>query len=100
MTRSSDSLHNIRKYNGKNNIQISNGSNIPITTIGDIGPSFRHVFVSPRLSNSLFFVGKLVDNNRNVHFSWWLFCVRSGVEEGDHEGAKSGQIICIAIYCS
>ena len=69
MTRSTDWLHNLQKYTGKQNIQIANGSNLPITAIGDIGPSFRHVFVSPGLSTSLISIGQLVDNNCDVSFS-------------------------------
>ena len=69
MTGSTDWQHNLRKYTGKQNIQIANGSNLPITTIGDIGPSFRHVFVSPGLSTSLISVEQLVDNNCDVSFS-------------------------------
>lgn len=69
MTGSPTSLHNLRQYTGTQNIQIANGSNLPITAIGDIGPSFRHVFVSPGLSTSLISVGQMVDNNCHVHFS-------------------------------
>ena len=69
MTGSSASLHNLRQYTGTQNIQIANGSNLPITAIGDIGPSFRHVFVSPGLSTSLISVGQMVDNNCDVRFS-------------------------------
>ncbi|KAG6506114.1 hypothetical protein ZIOFF_031429 [Zingiber officinale] len=36
MTGSPDLLHNVRQYNGSQNIQIANGSNLPITAIGDI----------------------------------------------------------------
>ncbi|KAG6504525.1 hypothetical protein ZIOFF_036859 [Zingiber officinale] len=68
-TLSSNVLHNLQKYTDKQNIQIANDSNLPITTIGDIGPSFRHVFVSPGLSTSLISVGQLVDNNCDVNFS-------------------------------
>ena len=46
MSGSLDSLHNLRKYIGKQHIHIANGNNLPLTTIGDLGPSFRHVFVS------------------------------------------------------
>lgn len=69
MTGSPKWLHGLRKYTGKQQIQIANGSNLPITAIGDIGPSFRHVFVSPGLSTSLISVGQLVDTNCNVNFS-------------------------------
>ncbi|KAG6484973.1 hypothetical protein ZIOFF_053498 [Zingiber officinale] len=68
MTGSPDWLHNLQKYTCKQNIQIANGSNLLITAIGDIGLSFWHVFVSPRLSTSLISAGQLVDNNRDVNF--------------------------------
>ena len=64
-----DLLCNLREYSGTQNIQIANGSNLPITTIGDIGPSFPHVFVSPRLSANLISIGQMVDNNWDVHLS-------------------------------
>ncbi|KAG6493232.1 hypothetical protein ZIOFF_048209 [Zingiber officinale] len=57
MTGSPDLLHNVRQYNGSQNIQIANGSNLPITAIGDIGSSFSHVFISPGLSTNLISVG-------------------------------------------
>ncbi|CAL9057358.1 unnamed protein product [Musa banksii] len=69
MTGSPDSLHNLQQYTGTQNIQIANGNKLPITAIGDIGPSFRHVFVSPGLSTSLIFIGQMVDNNCDVQFS-------------------------------
>ncbi|KAI4313252.1 hypothetical protein L6164_026244 [Bauhinia variegata] len=68
-TGSPDLLHNLRQYTGTQNIQIANGSNLPIIVIGDIGSSFRHVFVSPGLSTSLISDGQLVDNNCDVSFS-------------------------------
>jgi hypothetical protein len=57
MTGSSDLLCNLREYSGTQNIQIANGSNLPIIAIGDIGPSFPRVFVSPKLSANLISVG-------------------------------------------
>ncbi|KAG6500755.1 hypothetical protein ZIOFF_040608 [Zingiber officinale] len=69
MTGSPDLLHNVRQYNGSQNIQIANGSNLPITAIGDIGSSFSHVFISPGLSTNLISVGQMVDNHCDVHFS-------------------------------
>ena len=69
MTGSSDFLQNLRPYTGCQNIQIANGSNLPITAIGDIGHSFRHVFVAPKLSTNLISVGQLVENHCDVHFS-------------------------------
>ncbi|KAI4331744.1 hypothetical protein L6164_016702 [Bauhinia variegata] len=69
MTGSLDLLHNLRQYTGTQNIQIANGSNLPITAIGDINSSFHHVFVSPGLSTNLISVGQLMDNNCDVSFS-------------------------------
>ncbi|CAA0824478.1 Unknown protein [Striga hermonthica] len=69
MTDSPKLLHNLRKSTGTQNIQVANGNNIPIIAIGDIGPSFRDVFVSPELSSNLISVGQLVDDDCEVHFS-------------------------------
>ena len=69
MTGSSNLLHNQRRYTGTQSIEVANGSNLSITAIGDIGPSFRHVFVAPGLSANLISVGQMVDNNCDVHFS-------------------------------
>ncbi|KAK0584121.1 hypothetical protein LWI29_007914 [Acer saccharum] len=69
MTRSSDTLCNVRPYHGSSQIQIANGSHLAINEVGDINPSFRDVYVSPGLSTSLISVDQLVDNNCDVHFS-------------------------------
>ncbi|KAF2285120.1 hypothetical protein GH714_037968 [Hevea brasiliensis] len=69
ITNSSSMLKNVRKYHGSTEIQIANGSNIPITKVGDLTPSFKNIFVSPKLSTKLISVGQLVDNNCDVHFS-------------------------------
>ncbi|XP_060185890.1 uncharacterized protein LOC132615322 [Lycium barbarum] len=50
-------------------IQVVNGSNLPITKIGDITPTVKNVFVSSKLSTSLISIGQLVDNNCDVNFS-------------------------------
>ena len=68
MTGTSDLLHNQRPYTGTQHIQVADGNNIPITTVGDISSFFRHVLVSPKLSTSLLSVGQMVDNNCDVHF--------------------------------
>ena len=68
MTNSPSILKNVRKYQGPSQIQIANGSNLPIAKIGDITLTFKNVFVSPKLSTSLISVGKLVDNNCHVIF--------------------------------
>ena len=69
MTNSSSLLKNVREYRGSSEIQTANGSNLPITKVGDITPVFRNVLVSPKLSASLISVGQLVDNKCDVHFS-------------------------------
>ena len=69
MTSSSDNLSNVRTYHGATNIQIANGTQLPIHAIGDINSSVKNVFVSPELSTSLISVGQLVDNNYDVRFS-------------------------------
>ncbi|KAK0597672.1 hypothetical protein LWI29_027447 [Acer saccharum] len=67
MTRSSNTLRNVRRYHGSSQIQIANGSHLAINEVGDINPSFRDVYVSLGLSTSLISVGQLVDNNCDVH---------------------------------
>ncbi|KAF2297227.1 hypothetical protein GH714_019667 [Hevea brasiliensis] len=57
MTNLSSMLKNVRKYQGSTEIQIANGSNIPITKVGDFTPSFKNIFVSPKLSTKLISVG-------------------------------------------
>lgn len=53
---------------------MANGSNLPITKVGDITQTFKNVFVSPKLSANLISVGQLVDENCDVKFSrnGWL----------------------------
>ncbi|KAG6503732.1 hypothetical protein ZIOFF_036056 [Zingiber officinale] len=67
MTSSLETLSNVKKYHG--NIQIANGSKLPIHAIGDMNPSIKDVLVSPELSISLISVGQLVDNDYDVQFS-------------------------------
>jgi hypothetical protein len=50
-------------------IQVANGSHLAINEVGDTNPSFRDVYVSPGLSNSLISAGQLVEKNCDVHFS-------------------------------
>lgn len=69
MTNSSGMLKNVCEYHGSSQIQVANGSHIPITKVRDIDPTFKNVFVSPKLSTSLILVGQLVDDNCDVHFS-------------------------------
>jgi len=70
MTNSSSVLKNMREYHGSSQIQVANGGHIPITKVGDITPTFKNIFVSPKLSTSLISVGQLVDVNCDVYFSY------------------------------
>jgi hypothetical protein len=69
MTRSSDTLCNVPPYHGSSHIQVANGSHLAINEVGDINHSFRDVYVSLGLCNSLISVGQLVEKNCDVHFS-------------------------------
>jgi hypothetical protein len=44
MTGSSAALHDVCKYDGKQHIQIADGSTLPITMVGNLGFSFTNVF--------------------------------------------------------
>ncbi|KAH0696313.1 hypothetical protein KY290_013671 [Solanum tuberosum] len=46
MTNSTSILKNVRKYQGPSQIHIANGSNLPITKVGDITPTFKNDQVS------------------------------------------------------
>ena len=69
MTNTIVRLSNIINYDGNLKINTANGSSLPISVVGDLSSSLTDVFVSPDLSTNLIFVGQLVDNNCNVHFS-------------------------------
>lgn len=69
MTSSLGLLKNIRPYHGSKYIKVVNGNNLSITIVGDITPTFNNTFVSPNLSDNLFSVGQLVENNHDVYFS-------------------------------
>ena len=68
MTDSETDLHDVHEYDGTQSIQIADGSTLPIIVVGNFGPSFIDVFVSPELSTSLISVGQLVDDNCDVNF--------------------------------
>lgn len=68
MTSTTLPLNNVEKYTGDLHIH-TDGNSLPITAVGDISPSLNIVFVSPKLSTNLIFVGQLVDNNCIVQFS-------------------------------
>ena len=57
MTSSFDTLSNVSTYHGATNIQLANGTQLPIHAIRDINSSVKNVFVSPKLSTSLISVG-------------------------------------------
>jgi hypothetical protein len=57
MIGSSISLHDVNKYNGKQHIQITNGSTLPITTIGNLRSFFTNIFVSSDLFVNFISVG-------------------------------------------
>lgn len=69
MTKTIVPLSNVRNYDGNMEINTADGSSLPISAVGDLSSSFTDVFVSPALSINLIYVGQLVDNNCNVHFS-------------------------------
>lgn len=69
MTNTVVSLANVRNYDGNLKINTADGNSLPISVVGDLSPSLTDVFVSPNLSTNLIFVGQLVDNNCDVHFS-------------------------------
>ena len=69
MTNTVIPLSNIRNYDGNMKINTTEGSSLPINVVGDLSSSLTDVFASPNLSTNIIFVGQLVDNNCNVHFS-------------------------------
>ncbi|KAJ6944960.1 hypothetical protein NC651_000098 [Populus alba x Populus x berolinensis] len=69
MTNIALPLNNVQKYKGNLHIRIADGNPLSITVVGDISAILNIVFVSPKLSTNLIFVGQLVDNNCDVHFS-------------------------------
>jgi hypothetical protein len=60
---------NVRNYKGNLKINIVDGSSLSISVVGDLSSSLTDIFVSPDLSTNLIYVGQLVDNNYDVHFS-------------------------------
>ena len=69
MTSSSNTLNNVRTDHSATNIQIDNGTWLPIQVIEDINSSIKNVFVFPELSTSLISIGQLVNSNYEVRFS-------------------------------
>lgn len=58
-------LHDVRKYDGKQHMQIANGSTLPM--IGTMGSSFTNAFEYPGLSANLISVRKLVEETCSLH---------------------------------
>lgn len=52
-------LHGVCKYGGEQHIRIVDDSTLHITIVGNLGSLFYNIFVSPRLSTSLIFVGTI-----------------------------------------
>jgi hypothetical protein len=69
MTNTVVPLFNVRNYEGSLKINTADGNSLPISVVGDLSSSLTDVFVSPDLSTNLIFVGQLVDNDCDVHFS-------------------------------
>jgi hypothetical protein len=76
MTSSENGLYNVRKYMGNQHIQVVNGDNLPILSIGNLGSYFKNIFVSLKLSTSLLSVGQMVENNCEIHFDRHGCCVQ------------------------
>ena len=58
----------MQKYTGNQHIQVTNYDNLPISSIGDLGSHFEDIFMLPKLSTNLLFVGQMVENNCEIHF--------------------------------
>ena len=69
MTNNPTAWCHVRPYAGQSSIQTTNGSSLPIATIGDASSKFTDVFLAYQLSTNLIYVGQLVDNNCAVNFS-------------------------------
>ena len=69
MTNTPTTLSHVQPYVAQSAIQITNGSSLPIATIGNASSTFTDVFLAPQLSTNLISVSQLVDNNCAVNFS-------------------------------
>ncbi|KAH0708117.1 hypothetical protein KY284_009544 [Solanum tuberosum] len=65
MTNSTSILKNVHKYQGPSQIQIANGSNLPITKVGDITPTFKN----DQVSGTIIAKGPKVGRLFPIHFS-------------------------------
>jgi hypothetical protein len=79
MKNSENELCNVQKYMGNQHIQVANGDNLPISSIGDLGLNFKDIFVSPKLSANLLSVGQMVENNCEIRFNHNGCCVQDQV---------------------
>ena len=87
MTNSENGLCNVQKYMGNQHIQVANGDNLPISSIGDLGSNFKDIFVSPKLSANLLSVGQMVENNCEIDLIIMVVMCRIKCREGDRKGA-------------
>jgi hypothetical protein len=96
MTISENGLYNVRKYMGNQLIQVANGDNLSILSIGNLGSYFKNIFVSPKLSTSLLSVGQMVENNCEIHFDRHGCCVQDQVSgKVIAKGPKVGRLFPI-----
>jgi hypothetical protein len=79
MTNNENELCNVQKYMGNQHIQVANGDNLPISSIGDLDLNFKDIFVSPKLSANLLSVGQMVENNCEIRFNHNGCCVQDQV---------------------
>jgi hypothetical protein len=96
MTNNENGLYNVRKYMGNQHIQVANGDNLPILSIGNLGSYFKNIFVSPKLSTSLLSVGQMVENDCEIHFDRHGCCVQDQVSgKVIAKGPKVGRLFPI-----
>jgi len=96
MTSSENGLYNVRKYMGNQHINVKNGDNLPILSIGNLGSYFKNNFMSPKLSTSLLSVGQMVENNCEIHFDRHGCCVQDQVSgKVIVKGSKVGRLFPI-----
>ena len=93
MTNSMTNFHDVFEYDITQSFQIVDCSTLLIIVIGNLGSSFKNVFVSLELSISFIYVGQVVDNNCDVHFS------RGGCVVQDRVSgtmiAKGPKLVCL-----
>ena len=98
MTNTVVPLSNIRNYDGNLKINTADGSPQPISAVGDLSSSLTDVFMAPDLSTNLIYVGQLVDNNCNVHFSRSGYVVQDQVlGQMIAKGPKVGRLFLLHV---